>query len=531
MRREAFTEEERRRLQPYFTNTDRPVFALTNLPEVVKGALFARYSRSDKSLRRLFLAEFLDGGGTASGSPEAGLSRAEGLYEKIFSQYGDDSVAQLGGAHLAVEGASNILTKVLERGRLMAYLEQSTRYVPYTRKLGGRWRYGVPPEVAGSGLADAYRRTLDAAFETYARWLEPLQQHLERTLPKGAEPPAVRRRTLRAKALDALRGLLPAATLSNVGLYGSGQSYENLLLRMRAHELGEAQDCAAAMLRELRRVIPAFLKRVDLEERGVRWSRYLKETRAASHTVAAELCPPAGSSPGEPPSTVTLTDFDPEGELKVAAAVLYESTGLSDPQALDRARRLSSSERGRLLAAYVGERANRRHKPGRAFERTSYRFDILSDYGAFRDLQRHRILSIEWQRLGARHGYVIPPEITTAGAERDWRAVMETCAELHAALLRRGPEAAAAYAIPMAYRIRYVMQMNAREAMHLLELRSSSQGHPSYRRIAQEMHRLIAAEAGHRELAGAMRFVDHSTAEEGRLQAELRTARKRPGQE
>src|SRR5881296_2681159 len=222
---EQFSPEERAALSPYFTNLDGPVFALVNLPEVVKGALFARYSRSPKSLRRLFLDEFLEQA-SAGAAPSVGTARAERLYERVFSEYGDDSVAQLGGVHLACEGASNILTKVLEWGRLMAYLEQSTRYIPYTDRPGGRYRYHVPDELDGP-LRERYVRTLDCAFDTYREWLPRMRALYETKYPRDlAESESVYRMTIRAKALDTLRGMLPAATVSNVGIYGTGQAYE-----------------------------------------------------------------------------------------------------------------------------------------------------------------------------------------------------------------------------------------------------------------------------------------------------------------
>ncbi|HXI29694.1 MAG TPA: FAD-dependent thymidylate synthase, partial [Vicinamibacterales bacterium] len=274
---ETFTDAEQRALAPYFTNTDRSVFALTNLPETVKGALFARYSRSAKSVRRLFLDEFLGEMGTATpGANVVGTERADRLYARVLSEYGDDSVAQLGGAHVACEGASNVLTKVLEWGRLMAYLEQSTRYVPYTDRPAGRWKYHVPAELDGSPLRDLFVRTLDRAFETYARWIPAVESHFRTRYPKSPEDSdGVYRSVIRAKALDTLRGLLPAATTSNVGLFGTGQAFEALLLRMFAQPLDEVRECAQQMLGELRQVIPAFLTRVDQPNRGGRSVEYL----------------------------------------------------------------------------------------------------------------------------------------------------------------------------------------------------------------------------------------------------------------
>jgi len=485
---EIFSDDEQRALAPYFTNIDGPVFALRNLPEVVKGALFARYSRSAKSLRRLFLDEFLEQVSSAHESTEVGVQRADKLYDRVFDEYGDDSVAQLGAAHIACEGASNILTKVLEWGRLMAYLEQSTRYIAYNDHVGGRWKYLVPAELATSDLRDRYVGCLDRAFETYARWIEPMEQHYRTKFPKEpGDPDGVYKRTIRAKALDTLRGLLPAATQSNVGLFGTGQAYEALLLRMRIHPLDEVRRYAHLMLTELRTVIPSFLKRVDRPDRGERWSQYLRETRDATAAITQRVI---GATPAEPRPEVMLTDSDPDGEVKVVAAALYSTSDLPDDQLLRIARAMTAAQRTDVLRAYVGARHNRRHKPGRAFERTTYRFDILTDYGAFRDLQRHRLLTMEWQALCPRHGYGVTEAVHEAGALSDWERVMEDSAQLYDALYRAGLRDVAPYAVSMAYRVRFYMQMNAREALHMIELRTAPQGHPSYRRVCQAMRQV-----------------------------------------
>jgi len=530
-----FTREERAALAPYVSNLDGPVFALVNLPEVVKGALFARYSRSPKSLRRLFVDEFLGTGGLeaaagAGGTRDAaGTQRAEQLYERVFVEYGDDSVAQLGGVHLACEGASNILTKVLEWGRLMAYLEQSTRYIPYDDRPDGRYRYHVPAELTGA-LRERYVATLDRSFDTYRAWLPKLRAFYERKFPRDpAESETVYRMTIRAKALDTLRGMLPAATTSNVGIYGTGQAYEQLLLRMRAHPLQEVRAYADLMLAELRKVIPAFLKRVDVPERGGAWSAYFEETRKEMREVAGRLLN-ADSAARKKPSAaledeVTLTDFDPDGEVKVVAAALYAVSSRPDAELLEVARAMTPDERNAVMAAYVGKRRNRRHRPGRAFERTSYRFDVLGDYGAFRDLQRHRLLTLEWQRLTPRHGRVVPEAIAEAGAAEDWDRGLAESAELHDAIETAGLPEVASYAVSMAYRVRFYMDMNAREAMHLIELRTTPQGHPSYRRICQTMHRLIGER--HPAIAATMTFADHSAVELERLDAERAAERRR----
>ena len=527
---ETFTDDEAEVLRPYVTNLDGPVFALVNLPEVVKGALFARYSRSGKSLRRLFLDEFvgdLDVTGDAGVDATMGLRRAEELYERVFFEYGDDSVAQLGGVHLACEQASNVLTKVLEWGRLMAYLEQSTRYIVYDSRLAtGHYRYYRDPDVLDSPLGARFVGDMDRMFDTYATLLPELQAWLVRRFPRQpGDSDFVHRQSIRAKALDALRGLLPAGSLSNVGIYGTGQSYEMLLLRMRTHPLPEARRYADLMLVELRKVIPSFLQRVDLADRGGVWSDYLASTRTQTDEVVGRLWPDRHDVE-DSAARVTLDDWDPEGEDKVIAAICYPHMAMAQSEALRRVQALGAEDKRAIMRAYVGERTNRRHRPGRAFERTDYRFDIVSDYGAFRDLQRHRMLSIEWQPLNPNLGYDVPAIVDEAGLTGEFESSLSRCRDLYDDMVPTFPHQAA-YGVALAFRIRYVMQMNAREAMHVVELRSGQQGHPVYRDVVQQMHRLIAERAGHRLIADAMTFVDHASHELERLDAERRAEARR----
>jgi thymidylate synthase ThyX len=537
---ERFNAEEEAILQRYFTNVYGPVFALVNLPEVVKGALFARYARASKSLRRLFLDEFvvdLEISGDASVDATIGLKRAEELYERVFFDYGDDSVAQLGGVHLACEQASNLLTKILEWGRLMSYLEQSTRYIGYDDRLpSGHYRYHRPPSVLESHLGARYVGDMDRMFDSYGELLPRLQSWLIARYPRQpGDSDFVHRQAIRAKALDGLRGLLPAAALSNVGVYGTGQSYELLLLKMRSHPLPEARFYSELMLTELRKVIPSFLQRVDLPERGGEWSEYFANTRSETARVLERLWPDATTErkpavAGKP--EVKLVDFDPEGEDKLIAAIAFSQSALSEADLLRRVRKLSSDERIALLHAYVGDRKNRRHRPGRAFERTDYRFEVVVDYGAFRDLQRHRLLTMEWQPLGTALGFSLPDMVVEAGEEATFMQSLERSRQLYEVMVDDFP-LQAGYAVALAYRVRCVIQMNAREALHLIELRSGTQGHPAYRRIAQQMYKAISEQAGHKAVAAAMIHVDHGWSDlerlEGEQRAETRRARRGGG--
>ncbi len=535
---ESFTEEESLVLSRYFTNLDKPVFALINLPEVVKGALFARYSRSAKSLRRLFLDEFYNPADFAVNPVgEVGLQRAERLYERMLSEYGDDSVAQLGGVHLACEQASNILTKVLERGRLMAYLEQSTRYVPYDKPMAdGQFKYFVPDEVVRAGLESEFRATVDHLFAGYRELFEEVQQSVYATTYKEAQDSDfIYNSSVRAVALDAVRGVLPAAVLSNVGIYGSAQAYEMLIMRMRSSRLAEVREYAELIKQELDKVIPAFLTRLDRSDRGGVWVDYLATRSGSLDGLTFELATKEAQtavSYGQVDSrdgdgtAVRLIRYQTGGERDVAAGILFELGRFEMSDAVKVAADLSESELCDLFTRYVGNRENRRHKPGRAFEQTSYLFEVECDYGAFRDLQRHRILSIEWQDLGVSLGYSIPELISDFGLEEEYTGLLERARTLYDHMLPILGTKVSSYAVPMGYRIRFLLEINAREAMHLIELRSSPQGHSEYRKVAQKMFECIANIANHRNIARSMVFVDLDQYRLGRLSSLRREERK-----
>jgi thymidylate synthase ThyX len=518
---EQFSPEERAILAPHFTNLDGPVFGLVNLPETVKGALFARYSRYSGSVRRLFLEEF------AADAPSGGRpfdaaegARAAQLYERVFVGYGDDSIAQVGGAHVACEWVSNILTKLLQRGRLAAYLEQSTRYIPYDKPIpGGGYRFYSDDE-----LGPEFRRAMDELFGIYSRSLEQVEEWAAGRWPRGDdEPEGAWRRSIRAKALDLLRGLLPAATLSHVGIYASGQAYEQLILRLMASPLPEAREYGGMILQELQRVMPSFVSRVERPERGGEWISYLQQRREQTESWVARLG--LDRRGGEDTPSVELIHVD-GNEESLLASCLFEAAGAPETEILARLDVLDRSERAQLLAAMVGERANRRHRPGRGFEALRYRFEIVSDYGAFRDLQRHRMLTCQWQRLGPDLGAGVPDEVREAGVGSEFERALEVSRNEYERLHAAGLPEQAPYALSLAYRIRYTLDLNAREAMHLIELRSGREGHPTYRAVAQAMHERIAAI--HPGVAAAMSHVDTSAEPRlERIMSEIRTQRKR----
>ena len=521
---ETFTPAEAARLAPHVTSLDGPVFGLVNLPETVKGALFARYSRYQGTLRRLFLDEFADSLPDAGGEAFDGAEgeRAAQLYERIFVGYGDDSVAQLGGAHLACEWVSNVLTKVLQRPRLGAYLEQSTRYIPYDTPLpAGGYRYYRDPE-----LGPEYEAAMDEIFGIYAAALPQVRSWAEGAFTRAdGESEAAHTRACQAKALDLLRGLLPAASLSHMGIFATGQTYEQLVLHLLAHPLPEARHYGRMILDTLQQVMPSFVSRVERPDRGGEWVTFLEQREAAGRRWAARLG--LDREPGEEPDggpSVRLLHVDGD-EDALLASLLFEAAGAPEEVTRTRLAALSGDERRELLTDLLGGRGNRRHRPGRGLEALRYRFEIVSDYGAFRDLQRHRMLTVQWQRLGPHLGAGVPDELEAAGVAGEYRRALDVSHAAWDRIAAGGQEGAALYALCLGYRIRFVLDLNAREAMQLIELRSGREGHPSYRAVAHEMHRQI--EQVHPAVAGAMTYVDRDT--EPRLErilSEMRTQAK-----
>lgn len=496
------TPAEQSLLGRYMTNVDRRVFALRNLPEVVMGALFSRYSRTEKSLRRVLLEEFLN-------EPDAGIpatieddqivdrERAEAFYQRVLVGYGDDSVAELASAHVATEQVSQLAAKALEDPRIgLSPLEKSTRYVRFDRRgPDGRFPYHRGPELDHP----AYEPAVDRLFETYAALVPPLLERVRARYPIiPGETERAWKAATRARVFDLLRGLLPAATLTNLGLVGSGRAFEYLLTKLVASELPECRALAGELHRELDQVIPAFVRRgID--------DRYGAPAAARLRARAQEFTALAPERAHEPtPAGVRLVEADADAERRVAAALVFAAT--------DRPLANADPDLSQLLPAVSEARENRRDRLPRAFEHAAYTFEITANFGAYRDLQRHRMLTQERQLLGSWLGYDVPPDLDSYGLADPFRQALEQAAAAHRQLEDHLGCDLAQYVVPLAYRLRWYVRVNLRELCHLVELRTTPQGHPDYRQVAQEMFRLV--HEVHPALASTIRFVDLSPGDE-----------------
>jgi thymidylate synthase ThyX len=504
-------------LARYFTNLDRPVFALRNLPEVVKGALFSRYSRTEKSLRRVLLDEFInepDSGFEAlTGNPVdsddmVAVRKAEEFYERVLVGYGDDSVAELAGAHVAVERTSTLAAKAVEDSRIgISPLEKSTRYVRFDRPgPDGRYLFYRGPELAHP----EYEPAADALFGVYSSMVEPVTEAIRTRFPiEAGETDRAWKSATRAKALDLLRGLLPAGALTNLGLFGNGRAFEYLITKLAAHELPECRRLASDLHTELALVIPAFVKRALDERYGGPSAERMVRIREAMARLAERggvepVAGPsvAGRAQGAP--SVRLVESDPDAERKVVAAALFPHSDLPLEEL--------GGDQAQVLEALLGDRANRRQRVSRALEHAMYTFEIVANFGAYRDLHRHRMLTQDRQLLGTALGYDLPPGLDDLGVAGRFRAAVEAAAAVHPRLVHdAGPELAQ-YIVPLAFRVRWYFRVSLREVYHLCELRTTPQGHPDYRWVAQEMFRRVAEV--HPRLAGYASFVDMGPGDE-----------------
>lgn len=516
-------------LDRFVTDLRGDVFALRNLPEVVKGALFSKYSRSRSGLRSLLEREFLPfDADKERDQHSSGVQRAQSFYDRILDGYGDDSIGELGGAHLALENISMIAAKVIEDCRIGGSpLEKSTRYVPFDERREGQYLYCRPVEIMQSECADIYVKTCDRLFDTYSDLIGPLCEHLEKKTPrKEGSSQRAHTSALRAQALDSLRGLLPAATLTNVGLFGNGRYFEGLLQKLRSHSLAEMRRLGASGFEQLARVIPSFVRRASQDHPHL-LARRLCENRVAEHLRRSVPAHSAKNSAGGMNEIATeevrLLAGDARDARRVAAALLYPHSDRPLEQLESETAQWSRAKLTSFFEGLAEPRANRRHKSPRGLECAHYTFDIAADFGCYRDLQRHRTLTQDRQRLTCQLGYRVPELVTSAGFEKDYRAAMDQAQIAHACIAKLNFDAAQ-YLVPMGYRLRWQFHLNLRALQWLCELRSGPAGHADYRRIAQKMcHLAVREEPLFKPL---FQFVDFGGGDMGRLEQEERRVAK-----
>jgi len=531
-----FSVKEKKVLSDHFSNTDGSVFAIITPRQVDRGALMSRYSRTDKSMRQIFLDEFLKN-----------KNRGEEFYNRVLLEYGDDSVAELGEAQIAIEGLSNIAVKKIEDRRIgLSYLEKSSRYVAWNKKENGKYRFYRDPEIMKSKFADMYEETCNFSFDIYSKKIEPMINYVREKYPiekysfkdssEGQEKSysklknemdiksanMIYKGSTKAKALDILRGLLPASTLTNVGVTGNGRAFEYLLTVLASSELREEQELASKIKIELDTIIKSFVRRAD-DKYGKAFQKYLNDVKKKTKSITEKEIK---SKPTNGMKT-KIVDYEPEKIAidKIITSIIYEqSPSTSYLNILQQVRKFSNEKKIKIINEFVKIRTNRRHRPPRAFENIYYTFDLCNNFGMFRDFHRHRALTLERQLLTTDHGYMIPNEIKILGIEKDFKDCMNKTKETFEKVRQKLPEQGQ-YVVNFAYNYPYFMKFNLREACHLIELRTVPQGHIDYRRVAQEMFNQI--NKVHPRLSKIIKFVDLKEYDLERFESEKRTEEKR----
>ncbi|NIP62835.1 MAG: thymidylate synthase [Nitrosopumilaceae archaeon] len=533
---ERFTKKEEKILAEHFSNVDKSVFVLTTPRQVDRGALMSRYSRTDKNMRRVFLDEFL-----------SNKSRGEEFYNRVLIEYGDDSVAELGEAQLAIEGISNIAVKKIEDRRIgLSYLEKSSRYVTWDKKINGEYKFYKEPKIMNSRFADDYLDACNFDFETYSKSIEPMLNYVREKFPiekfqfidsrdkkqkqfsKLKEESDIKsanmiyRGSTKAKALDILRGLLPASTYTNVGITGNGRAFEYLLTILFSSGLKEEQNLATQIKAELDKSIKSFVRRSD-DKYGRALQKYLQDIKKTSKRLSDKNIKQEKISGGL--TKLVQSESESKAIDKIITALLYEqSQGVPFYKILRQVQKLSKQKKKEIILKFSKLRQNRRHRPPRAFEMTNYTFDLVNNFGMFRDFHRHRVLTLERQLLSADHGYSIPPELEVLGIDREFKECMDNTKNVFNKIRKRYPNEAQ-YVVNFAYNYPYFMNLNLREACHLIELRTVPQGHSDYRSVAQSMY--IQIQKAHPNLANIIKFADLKEYDLERFESEKRTEQKR----
>jgi thymidylate synthase ThyX len=535
---QEYTDSEKEILRKHFSNVDDSVFAITTPRQVDRGALMSRYSRTDKSMRRIFLDEFL-----------ANENRGEEFYNKVLIEYGDDSVAELGIAQVAIEGISNIAVKKIEDRRIgLSYLEKSSRYVAWDKKVNGEFKFYRDPLVMSSKFADAYLQSCNFDFEIYSKNIEPMLKYVREKEPieklkfkdssSGKEvtfanlkneqdvksATMIYNATTKAKALDILRGLLPASTLTNVGVSGNGRAFEYLLTILLSSGLDEEKILAQKIKHELDTTIKSFVRRAD-DKYGKSMQEYFKSLQKASSGLTKKY-PIRTKSKG---SQVRLVDYESESKAqdKIVAAILYEMQTIPYEPILASVKKMGKKAKSDIIKSFARLRQNRRQRPPRAFEMTQYTFDVVGNFGMFRDLHRHRVLTLERQLLTADHGFLISKEIIELGLEKEFRDCMSVSKSVFDSMRSKYPQQAQ-YVVNFAYNYPFFMSLNLREACHLIELRTIPQGHIDYRQVAQKM--FLSIQKVHPNLSEIIKFVDLKSYDLERFESEKRIEAKRKSQ-
>jgi len=469
-------------LKNHVSNTDKNIYVIYNLPPEVVAVLFAYVSRSPLSFRenllKLIKGKDLDIGGLISLFGTKGFDysvakeKARQFHERWVVGYGHSSVAEHAVTSVAIEDVSILATKVIEDNRLASYTEKSTRYQIFDKN-----RYYKPKKIMQSDHGKLFEETCNHFFDFYQEITPRMMEFVKQKHPKTKDmSDKFYESSMKAKSCDIVRYILPAATLTNLVMTANARTLEHAIRKLLSHPLDEMRDIGQLMKQEVLKFIPTLVKYSD-------YNPYIAETNKAMETFVPELLKTDGLDDSSP---VTLVEFDSEAEDKLVAAIAYRYSKHPYAQIKKSVKRMGQEERVKIVDEFL-KKMGKHDWPLRELEHINYTFDIMVDYGAFRDIQRHRICTQTNQDLTVDHGFLIPKEIVDIGSKKDFEDCMRMAVEAFNEISKNFPKEAQ-YVVPLAFKKRTLFTWNLRELHHFIELRSGKQGHKSYRRIAQQVY-------------------------------------------
>lgn len=476
-----FSKEDIAVLENHVSNVDSDVYVIKNLPPEVVAVLFAYVSRSPLSFRenllKLIKSKELDIGELVSVYSDKGIDYAEAkekakkFHEKWVVGYGHSSVAEHAVASVALENVSILATKAIEDTRLASFTEKSTRYQIFDRN-----KYYKPENVTKSEFGGLYKETCEGLFDLYLEIMPKMIDHFRKKHPKPKRmDEKIYENVSKARACDIVRYVLPAATLTNLGMTVNARSLEHMIRKLLSHPLPEMKEIGGNVKKDVLKIIPTLVKYADLNP-------YIYETNRSMESLCGgfELERNVKNRP------VKLVGYDKDAENKLVSSIIYRYSHRPYESIMKNVSKMDGKEKQRVFDEYL-KRMDVHDIPMRELEHVYYTFDILIDYGAFRDIQRHRICTQTNQELTTANGYDIPEEIEKIGYGKKFMEAMDSAKEAFEKIREKFPKEAQ-YVIPLAFRKRTLFTWNLRELYHFIKLRSGKEGHISYRRIAWDIY-------------------------------------------
>ena len=512
-----YSPDDKKVLEYFFTNIDEPVFAAKNFHPEVWALMQARYSRSSEGLRESFLKLLKEDPENYKNliselkNSHGGLhikhatEKAIQFMEKWVLGYGHSSVAEGAVIGIGLEGVSILATKVIEDNRISSFTEKSTRYVSFSKS-----SFYMDSDLAGSEHAIEIRALFDNLFDTYEELREPVLAYVKKVAPLSeGTTPAAWERACAARTFDAIRYLLPTATKTSLGWTVNARQLAHAISKLLSHPLKEINEIGEQVKKEASKVLPSLLRFADK-------NNYMVKTQQEMTRFASQI--KLSKSPEITKPEVTLAYSPPDIEEHILAAMLFRFKNSCFTNVLDAVKPMSKKERESLFDTYLKNMSDFDH-PLRELEHSQFTFEIVMDYGAFRDLQRHRICTQTSQLLTADLGYDISADVVKAGVKDKYVKAMEKAKKVYKKLSDKFP-LQAQYVLPLGFRKRYIVTMNLREIYHFVKLRTIPLAHESYRKIAYKIYEIMKDKY---PLLSKYMVINYSEEELGRLKSEEKT--------